>query len=178
MAALGEVEGAVAPEHAARTRTRIARSAAGVRGGAARAVEENDGNTKNLRRLGSGGVRDESQNPSLRHGSKEGLIGRSHGFCLPFSRRFEHAPCGRRPDSRSRGSAHRSGTVLGSHQLRDHTAWSGKVTRRAPGRPMRALSAALLAHAPWGALATVLPSAFAWGHPGAREAKQRLSAAA
>ena len=26
----------------------------------------------------------------------------------------------------------------------------------------------LLAHAPWGALATVLPSAFAWDHPGVR----------
>jgi hypothetical protein len=42
--------------------------------------------------------------------------------------------------------------------------------------PMRALSVALLAHAPWGALAPVLASAFALDRPGARKAEPRLAA--
>ena len=66
--------------------------------------------------MGLGRGRDKSQTPRFDADRRRGLIGRSHGFCLPFSRRFEHAPCGRRPDSRSRRSVHRSGTVPGSHR--------------------------------------------------------------
>src|SRR5258705_259430 len=144
---------APAPEHAGRVRTRTAKRAGSRPGGAARVVWENVGSMEDLRSgMDSGGVA--TNRGPLASTRIEGgvLIGRSHGFCLPFSRRFEHAPCGRRPDSRPRGSAHRSGTVLGSHQLRDHTTWSGKVPRRAPGQPLRALSAALVAHATYGAL--------------------------
>ena len=64
--------------------------------------------------------RDESRNPSLRIDRRRGLAGEIARSCLPFSRRFEHAPCGRRPDLRSRRGVHRSGTVPGSHRLRDH----------------------------------------------------------
>ena len=41
------------------------------------------------------------------------------------------------------GSAHRSGTVPGSHRLRDHTGWSGTVPRRAAGRPRERCRTAL-----------------------------------
>ena len=54
--------------------------------------------------VGAGGVAPRTRNPSLRTGRRRGLAGSEHGSCLPFSRRFEHEPCGRRPDSRSRGA--------------------------------------------------------------------------
>ena len=91
-------------------------------GGTARVAEENDGSTGNLRSgIDSEGSLTNQETPRFDTDRRRGLIGRSHGSCLPFSRRFEHAPCGRRPDSRSQRSAHRSGTVPGSHRLRDHT---------------------------------------------------------
>jgi hypothetical protein len=37
--------------------------------------------------------------------SNEGSGGPVHGSCLPFSRRFEQAPRGRRPDFRPRGGS-------------------------------------------------------------------------
>ena len=81
-AALGDVEGDAAPEHAARTRTRIARSAGTVRRGAARVAEVNHGNTKNLQRNGLRRGRDESQKP-LASTRIEGGANRSVARVLP-----------------------------------------------------------------------------------------------
>ncbi len=74
----------------------------------------------------TGGVATGIANPSLRLGRRRGVRGRRARSCLPFSRRFEHAPWGRRPDFCPclRGS-HRSGTVPDSHRLRDHAAFDG-----------------------------------------------------
>ena len=112
-------------------------------GGAARVGDENDGDTGNLRSDGPRRVRDELQTPRSDMRRRRGLIGRSHGARRPFSRRFEHAPCGRRPDSRSRGSAHRSGTVLGSsptsrpHRLEVARYHGDLLGGRCPRRPRR-----------------------------------------
>ena len=58
--------------------------------------------------------------------------------CLPFSRRFEHAPWGRRPDFRpGSGDGHRSGTVPESHRLRDHAAWYWMSAASVAQRPRR-----------------------------------------
>src|SRR6478735_7450788 len=138
-AALGDGDVVAAPAHAAGNRARTtnrARSvppdATGRTGRAGIRLKPPNGGRRG---------RDESRNPSIRAGRTRGLTERAHGSCLPFSRRFEHAPCGRRPDSRSRRGAHRSGTVPGSHRLRDHTAfgeWHGITAPIEEGAVVRA----------------------------------------
>ena len=88
--------------------------------------------------VGAGGVAPGTRNPSLRTGRRRGLAGSEHGSCLPFSRRFEHEPCGRRPDSRSRGALTVAGLCRDLTGFATTQSWSGTVPRRAAGRPMRA----------------------------------------
>ena len=70
--------------------------------------------------------------PLASNGSKEGSGGAIARSCLPFSRRFEHAPWGRRPDFRPA----RAVTVAGLCRI--HTGFA--TTRRSTGTSSRSVA--------------------------------------
>ena len=113
-------DGAEPDEHAPRMAARSTLRRATPRRRSAGDIERVSGSGCRRGRVSRRTWRQDAIDPSLR--SVEGGVRWSDArACLPFSRRFEHAPRGRRPDFRPR-AVHRSGTVPESHRLRDRTA--------------------------------------------------------